>query len=87
VLASVGYQLKPGNNLKEIVDAAQAFARLGTLLTDVERFQCIDLYRGRAAEFVAERTNISKKEAQKLVDEALGDAVIEKRGNERLRPL
>jgi CRISPR/Cas system-associated exonuclease Cas4 (RecB family) len=87
VLAAVGYQLKPGNNLKEIVDAAQAFARLGALLTDVERFQCIDLYRGRAAKFVAERANISEKEAQKLVDEALGDAVKEKRGNERLRPL
>lgn len=85
VLASIGYKVSPGNNNKKIVDVPTAFARLADLLP--ERAQCIKLSRGKAAEILADRENISKKSAQEKVDNAIGDALRDKIGQPRLREL
>lgn len=87
VLADLGYELAPGNKNKEITDVATAFQRLATVLTDDERMQCLNIVRGRTADKLAERTNISKKAAQEQIDQALGDVLIEKPGNPRLKEL
>lgn len=86
-LALAGYKLVPGNKNKEITDAGTAFTRLGTVLKDDERLKCLKIVRGRAAELLAEREDLSKEAAQEKVDAALGDVLIDKPGNPRLKAL
>lgn len=84
VLAEAGHKKGPGNQNKVIVDVPTAFLRLGKLLTDAERAQCIKIVRGPAAEILAEKENITKKTAGERILEALGDTVVDKPGNPKL---
>ena len=87
VLEPLGYMVAPGNENKEIVDVPKAFARLSTLLTDIERVQCIKITRGKAAKLLTDRTKVSKKKAGELIDSAIGDAMVDKTGQSRLKKL
>lgn len=86
-LEAAGYLLAPGNNNKEVTDPALAYSRLKSVLTDSERVQVIKLLRGTAAKMLAERTEISVKSAQVQIDEALGDCLVDKPGQPKLKAL
>lgn len=86
VLAGIGYRLADGNRLRNIIDPATAFARLdGEFKAD--RLAGLKLTVGRIADAHAERTGISKKEATEKIYAAMGDVVVEKEGNKRLKAL
>jgi hypothetical protein len=86
-LAQAGYKKVAGNRNKEITDAPTAFSRLSAILTDEERWQCVRIVRGAVTDSVADRLGITKKEAEERVLAAMGDVVVDKPGNPKLKPL
>ena len=98
VLTSIGYELAPGVKRRDITDVTQAFLRLKPLLQYEksdgqvcqvidERMQCVKISRTTAADLLAKRTDVAKKKAQALIDEAIGDAMVENEGEPRLKQL
>jgi hypothetical protein len=86
-LREVGLKLVDGNRNKEIVNVPAAFERLGQVLTEEERMKCVKIARGPAADLLAEKKGITKKSAVELLNTTLGNAMIEKIGNPKLKPL
>lgn len=90
VLQSIGYQLANGVKIREITDAATAFARLAPLMKHDkgdDRLAGLKLVIGKMSEALADRTGVSLESAKNQIYSALGDVVLEREGNKRLRPL
>lgn len=84
-LRAIGYKVAEGNRNKIVVNAKRAYERLGELLSEEERFLCIRISRGPAAELIAAKRGISQKAAGELIVSTLGDALVEKIGNPKLQ--
>lgn len=90
VLQSIGYELAKGNRIREITDAATAFARLAPLMKHDkgdDRLAGLKLVIGKMSEALADRTGVSLESAKNQIYSALGDVVLEREGNKRLRPI
>lgn len=86
-LTLIGLQLAPGNRLKPITDVKKAWERLEKELGHDAMLNVISIARGKAAEVLCEQKGISLKKAKEEVDVILGDAITEKEGAKKLKPV
>lgn len=90
-LKSAGFQKMQGSQIGTITSDILAFQRLAAILTPEERLQCIKIVRGRAVELYSEHVVEGKHPTQKAskaaVEAALGDVLVFREGNPKLKAI